>query len=170
VSWVTRVIGGGVTSGWNNPPAARGRAAGSYGERVGRLGVLAFLAILVVSGCEAFASDINRGPNVARLVNDLDVTVRLRLCSDNDCATGFSPPDGSLAPGEDGEVNVSSRGVPAVYLVESPDESIRYGCLPLVSPESRPTVSVMVSEHTVCRSDLSEDQFWPSRWADPKAG
>jgi hypothetical protein len=79
-------------------------------------------------------------------------------------ATASIPPDETLPSGEDWDVNVSSSGVPNVYLVESPG-GVRYGCLPLVAPERRPKLTVLVSEHVPCRGDLNEDEFWPSRWA-----
>jgi hypothetical protein len=90
--------------------------------------------------------------------------MRLRLCDDNDCGS-FHPPNETLAPGEDWDwVNVSSSGVPNVYLVESPDETLRYGCLPLVTPSLRSKITVRTSEHVPCRSHIDEDQFWPKRW------
>jgi hypothetical protein len=99
------------------------------------------------------------------LKNDLDDPVRLRLCSSNDCAGGFDPPDETLSPGDAWPVNVSSVGVPNVYLVGSPDGK-RFGCLPLVSPDPRnDEITVLVSEHVACRNKLSEDDFWPARWA-----
>src|SRR6266511_5945710 len=115
---------------------------------------------LIVCGSPGCVPD----PNHARLVNDLDVHVRLRLCSSNDCQDGFYPPDELLPPGEDWQVNVSSRGVPNVYLVETPAAEVRYGCLPLVSPAGKHEVAVRVSEHVQCRSHLDEEQFWPKRW------
>lgn len=121
-------------------------------------GVLALMLALAACGCGSDRS-------VARIVNDLDRSVRLRLCSSNDCL-GFYPPDGTLPPGEDWQVNVSSVGVPNVYLVETPDESGRYGCLPLVAPDWRPEVTVYVSENVPCRESLDENAFWPSRWED----
>jgi hypothetical protein len=62
------------------------------------------------------------------------------------------------------QVNVSSGGVANVYLVESPDESVRYGCLPLVTPRLRPPLTVLVSERVPCRKDVNEDEYWPARW------
>jgi hypothetical protein len=113
------------------------------------------LATLATSGC--------LNPTQARIVNDLDDPVRLRLCDSNDCSD-FHPPNDVLPSGEDMVVSVSEHGVPNVYLVESEDESRRYGCLPLVSPETRPGVTVFVSEHVPCRNDVYEDAFWPPRW------
>jgi hypothetical protein len=124
------------------------------------------LALVGGSGCE---SGFTREPSVAVIVNDLHFPVRLRLCSSNDCRDGFHPPDGTLRPGEDWQVNVSSGGVPNVYLVESEEEMIRYGCLPLVSPALRPALAVYVSEHIRCRDDLDEDTFWPARWERVRA-
>jgi hypothetical protein len=89
--------------------------------------------------------------------------VRLRLCKHDDCQGGFYPPDGTLAPGDQGVVNVSSAGVPAVYLVQGPTGT-RLGCLPFVAPDWRPDVTVRVSEKVPCRDDLDENAFWPSRW------
>jgi hypothetical protein len=106
---------------------------------------------------------VGRDPSVARIVNDLNVPVRLRLCSSDDCRLGFYPPDGTLPPAEDWPVNVSSIGVPNVYLVAS-GRGARFGCLPLVSPALRPEIKVLVSEHVPCRGDLDEDTFWPRRW------
>jgi hypothetical protein len=119
------------------------------------------LALVGWSGCE---TGVTRDPSIAVIVNDLDFPVRLRLCESNGCRDGFHPPDGTLASGEDWQRNVSSVGVPNVYLVESEDEKVRYGCLPLVSPELRPAVAVFVSERVPCRDDLDEDTFWPARW------
>ena len=115
-------------------------------------------AVLTAVGC------ITDDPSVARLVNDQAIDVRLRLCSDNNCQDDFYPPDETLPPGEDWDVNVSSSGVPNVYLVESPDEKLRYGCLPLVTPSLRPKITVRTSEHVPCRSHVDEDEFWPRRW------
>jgi hypothetical protein len=110
---------------------------------------------------------VGRDPSVARIVNDLNVPVRLRLCSSDDCRHGFAfdSSDGTLRPGEDWPVNVSSIGVPNVYLVES-GRGLRLGCLPLVSPALRPEIKVFVSEHIPSRGDLDEDTFWPRRWAN----
>lgn len=119
---------------------------------------------LAGSGCDV--SGISRDPSVAVIVNDLEVPVRLRLCSSNACRGGFHPPDETLPPREDWQVNVSSAGVPNVYLVETEDETGRLGCLPLVSPELRSQVTVYVSEHLPCRAEISEDDFWPRRWED----
>jgi hypothetical protein len=63
-------------------------------------------------------------------------------------------------------VNVSSAGVPNVYLVESEDETVRFGCLPLVSSELRSALTVHVFEDVPCRADLNEEVFWPRRWRD----
>jgi hypothetical protein len=124
----------------------------------------AFLALGVLVSCGGCGSD----PSVAVLRNDLDEPVRLRLCSSNDCAGGFDPPDETLSPGDTWRVNVSSVGVPNVYLVASPDGT-RFGCLPLISPELRhEEITVLVSENVACRSDLSEDEFWPARWEHAK--
>ena len=117
-------------------------------------------ALLTAAGC------LTDEPSVARLVNDQGIDVRLRLCSSNDCRDGFSPPDETLRPGEDWDVNVSISGVPNVYVVESPDEKVRYGCLPLVTPSRRPKMTVRTSEHVPCPSHVDEDEFWPRRWGD----
>jgi hypothetical protein len=148
-----------------------GTVAGSYGENVARR-IIGFrpLALALLASSLAFVNlgcPFHREPSVARLVNDLDDPVRLRLCSSDDCREGFHPPDKTLPPGEDWDVNVSSSGVPAVYLVESPG-GVRYGCLPLVAPERRPRLTVLVSEHVPCRGGLDEGHFWPSRWANVK--
>jgi hypothetical protein len=116
------------------------------------------------SSCEV--SGISRDRSVAVIVNDLEVPVRLRLCSSNDCRGGFHPPDATLSPREDWQVNVSSVGVPAVYLAETAGETRRLGCLPLVSPKLRPAVTVYVSEHLACRAEIDEEEFWPRRWED----
>jgi hypothetical protein len=50
------------------------------------------------------------------------------------------------------------------FLVESEDESVRYGCLPLVTPRWKPPLRVYVSERVPCRGDVNEDEFWPARW------
>jgi hypothetical protein len=125
------------------------------------------LALVGWSGCE---TGVTRDPSVAVIVNDLHFPVRLRLCDSDDCRAGFHPPDETLAPDEDWQRNVSSVGVPNVDLVESEDEAHRYGCLPLVSPELRPAITVYVSEHVPCRDDLDEDAFWPTRWEQAGSG
>jgi hypothetical protein len=101
--------------------------------------LLGRVVALIGSGCEV--SGISRDPSVALIVNDLEVPVRLRLCSSKECGDGFHPPDETLPLREDWQVNVSSAGVPNVYLVETEDETRRLGCLPLVSPELRPAVT-----------------------------
>ena len=122
--------------------------------------LLGAAAISLSVGCEV--SGITREPSVALIENDLTVPVRLRLCSSNDCKS-FHPPNEVLAPGEATGANVSSVGVPNVYLVSI--NGLRLGCLPLVSPDIRRTeIRVRVSEHVPCREDLNEDVFWPPRW------
>jgi len=92
--------------------------------------------------------------------------VRLRLCSSNDCES-FHPPNDVIAPGEIYGVNVSSVGVPNVYLIGV--NGLRVGCLPLVSPElRRDEIRVLVSEHVPCRKELDEESFWPARWEDAR--
>lgn len=125
--------------------------------------ILAIAVAVIAGGCFGVDSQ----PSVARIVNDLDLSVRLRLCSTNDCQNGFYPPDQTLSPDDAWSVNVSSRGVPAVYLVETAAGS-RYGCLPLVSPSKREQINVFVSENVACRRDLNEDTFWPQRWEEAK--
>src|SRR6266545_5112373 len=115
--------------------------------------------LLIATGATVLAAGgcVGSEPSVARLVNDQGIDVRLRLCSENDCRNGFYPPDGTLQPGEDWEVNVSPQGVPNVYLVESPDEKVRYGCLPLVTPSRKPKITVRTSELLPCSSHVDED-------------
>jgi hypothetical protein len=123
-----------------------------------------FLAALaaVLVGCDV--SGVTRDPSVARLKNDLRVPVQLRLCSSDDCADGFHPPKETLSPGDTWSVNVSSVGVPNVYLVQTGDGN-RFGCLPLVSPKLKhERITVLVSEYVPCRDRLKEDAFWPVRW------
>jgi hypothetical protein len=116
----------------------------------------------IVAGCNV--SGVTRDPSHVRLTNDLHRAVRLRLCATNDCRHGFDPPDETLAPGQSWPVNVSSIGVPNVYLVEQPNGQ-RIGCLPLVSPSLRRSeIVVRVSEHVACRGGLDEHVFWPPRW------
>jgi hypothetical protein len=122
-------------------------------------------ATLVLTGCGL--SGVTRAPSVAKIENDLGRTVRVRLCSSDGCSSGFYPPNEKLDPGGSWPVNVSSAGVPNVYLVESPDETARYGCLPLVSPKlRRTTIVVRASERVPCRTEVDEHAFWPKRWRD----
>ena len=124
------------------------------------------LLLLIATGATALVTGgcIGSEPSVARLVNDQNIDVRLRLCSENDCQSGFYPPDETLQPGEDWDVNVSPQGVPNVYLVESPDEKVRFGCLPLVTPSRKPKITVRTSELVPCSSHVDEDRFWPTQW------
>lgn len=131
---------------------------------LGLFAVLASVAGIVLTGCDV--SGVTRTPSVARITNDLSQSVRLRLCSSNDCSHGFYPPDETLAPTDSWPVNVSSIGVPNVYLVQRPDGT-RLGCLPLVSPELRHTeITVRVSEHVACRAHIDEHSYWPRRWKE----
>jgi hypothetical protein len=125
--------------------------------------------LAVCLGCEV--SGISRERSAATIENDLAAPVRVRLCDSDDCRGGFHPQDHVLQAGERYTANVSSVGVPSVYLVTSPDGRHRFGCLPLVSPELRrtePFITVFVSEHVKCRDGLDEDKFWPARWATVK--
>jgi hypothetical protein len=124
--------------------------------------VTVLLVIAVVAGCNV--SGVSRDPSVARLRNDLSTPVELRLCKSDECDDGFYPPKETLDPGDTWPVNVSSIGVPNVYLVQS-SAGDRYGCLPLVSPKLRhDEITVLVSEHIPCRDHLDEESFWPPRW------
>ena len=102
--------------------ACRARAEAASRPPRARLGLFAVLvgaAGLVLTGCNV--SGVTRTPSVARITNDLSQSVRLRLCSSDDCSHGFDPPDETLAPTDSWRVNVSSIGVPNVYLVQRPD-------------------------------------------------
>jgi hypothetical protein len=119
--------------------------------------------VSVLVSCDV--SGVTGDPSVARFDNDLTVPVQLRLCSSDDCEDGFHPPKETLSPGDTWSVNVSSVGVPNVYLAQRTD-GVRLGCLPLVSPKPRhERITVLVSEHVPCRDGLDEDSFWPARWA-----
>jgi hypothetical protein len=120
------------------------------------------LAATVCAACDV--SGVTRTPSVARITNDLRTPIRVRLCSSNDCLGGFYPPKKTLMPGQNWGVNVSSIGVPNVYLVERQDGS-RLGCLPLVSPQLRRTQMIVnVSALVPCQENVDEDTFWPRSW------
>jgi hypothetical protein len=120
------------------------------------------LAATICAACDV--SGVTRTPSAARLANDLNAPIRVRLCSSDDCRGGFDPPDETLKPGQSWPVNVSSVGVPNVYLVERPNGT-RLGCLPLVSPQLRRTeITVNVSAHIPCHTNLDDHSFWPRRW------
>lgn len=123
-----------------------------------KVGLVGIVLAFVVTACTA-----DSDPSIARIVNDLQSPVRVRLCASNDCKGEFYPRDGNLAPGGSLRVNVSSVGVPNVYLVETQDGD-DIGCLPFVSPSWRPALDVGVSEAVPCRAGLDEDTFWPRRW------
>jgi hypothetical protein len=112
-------------------------------------------------GCHDWEGDTTS----VRVENDLNTSVRLRICRSNDCGDGFHPVDETVDPGEDTSFNVTAEGIAHVYLVESPDEEARYGCLPFVAPKWKPEITVRVSEHVPCRDEIDEDRFWPPRWA-----
>jgi hypothetical protein len=140
-------------------PNARRRLQGRFLYKRSRVAWLIAVAIFAT----ACSYDDLRGVPVAKMVNDLDAPVELRLCSSNDCG-GFYAPKKTVQPGRSWSVNVSERGVPNVYLVQGLDGR-RYGCLPFVAPSHRSeTIVVRVSEHVACRGTLDEKQFWPPRW------
>jgi hypothetical protein len=120
------------------------------------------LAVTICAACDV--SGVTRTPSSARLTNDLSAPVRVRLCSSDDCRGGFDPPDETLKPGQSWRVNVSSVGVPNVYLVER-QNGTRLGCLPLVSPQFRRTeITVDVSAQVTCHTNVDDHTFWPRRW------
>lgn len=120
------------------------------------------LSASICAACDV--SGVTRTPSTARLRNDLNQPIRVRLCSSDDCGGDFDPPNKTLAPGQSWPVNVSSVGVPNVYLVEHPNGT-RLGCLPLVSPKLRRTeIVVNLSERVACHADVDDHTFWPRRW------
>jgi hypothetical protein len=120
--------------------------------------LIAAVIAMLVTACLAPTG----GPSAVTIVNDMSTPVRIRLCSSNNCA-GFYSPQRTLDPQQRWSVNISARGVPNVYLVESV-AGTRYGCLPFVSPSPRREIAVYVSENVHCRRNLNEREFWPARW------
>jgi hypothetical protein len=101
-------------------------------------------------------------PALARLENDTNQTVVLRLCDGGLC-TDFHPPRYEVGPGESVEVNVSSRGAPSVYLVTS--QAGNTGCLLIAVHGVGEVVAVPVSAQVPCSEDTPEE--WPVRTDGP---
>jgi len=125
------------------------------GVRVGIAGACA-VAVLGLAAC---ASDRTVGH--VSIINDTGSAVNVGLCNDDACRSGVLHNDGQLLAGHRFRVNVSSVGVPNVYLVRDASTQRVLGCLPLVMPHWTAPLTARVSQAVRCKSTYDEHKQWP---------